>query len=372
MNTIDPTRDVHPTDGDTRIEAPTVDPAPTSSNDDEPARAWVVAAVLATAVLLGAIAWTIARPDRAVAPPASATADPTATSHVPTSPSVVVPEVQPVDTLTPVEVVPTPIDTDIAEADPVAVPPAAPEPPTTQPPVETVPPPVAAPELVAQTTYELDPGVHGVSISIANQGDAPLSFSIANDGDGFAADTPSGSIDVGGQASIWIDLDLPVAGEGPTPFERVVEVTSDGGDASITVTGQIEKPGFLVVEAPSVPLVEFRATVRFTNVGGLPLEIAEIVAPGLTLSPVPDEIGPGETLEIDVAMCANDPLPPGYVVVPNPAQPLQQLYQVTTHVVVVTDVNADQAVLQSTTAHFDRPSCQPDVELPEPVISLGG
>jgi hypothetical protein len=89
-----------------------------------------------------------------------------------------------------------------------------------------------------------------------------------------------------------------------------------------------------------LPLVEYRATLRFTNVGGLPVEIVGLDAPGLWYAPVPDEIAAGATYELDVAVCEGGaPLP---IIIPHP-QPFPNLPTFTIGSTVVLETLADPA-----------------------------
>ncbi|MEL6891218.1 MAG: hypothetical protein AAFP84_06465 [Actinomycetota bacterium] len=374
----------------------TVDPSDAvdglTSNDERSAPVGLIAgAIAATLLLVAVLAWTVLRSgeDAQPVPDAAPTVDAVGASpESPVSrPDADVVEGADGDAALPVDVVSGPPDVDAIDPrapadrevpagpespvdapDPVAEPPAPSGPANTPEPEPQAP----APMLAAQATYELDPGVTGLSITLQNQGDAALEYDLLNVGDGYTADVPVGEIDAGGLASIWLDLDVSPAGQGPTPFTRIVEVDSNGGTADITISGQVEKPGFLVVEADSVPLVDFRATVAFTNVGGLPLQITDVAAPGLTLSPIPDAIAAGETLEIELALCNGDPLPPGSFSYPHPTTPGMLIHQLAAHVHLTTDVNAEVVTLSGTVVQLDRPSCEPVVAVPTNDLVLGG
>ncbi len=294
--------------------------------DDDPLggahRGAIVAASAATIVLIATILFVVNRdePSEAGGPPFSAapelalpSTDLTAAATVPpATPSVSALPLQPA---APTVTFPPPDTT------PPVVPPAVPSP-VVAPPVEPPPPmqpPPPAGELAVQASYELDPGVDALSIALTNQGDLTLAYVMTNDGTGFTADQPVGNIEPGASVDVWIDLDLVSSGDGPTQFEQVVEIRSDGGDTNVVISGQVEKPGFVIAESATLPLVNYRATLRFTNVGGLPVDIVGLEATGLRFSPVPQQIAGGETLELDVAVCAGGASLP--IIIPRP-QPL--------------------------------------------------
>lgn len=338
-----------------------------------PPRLLVAAALGATLFLLLVVVWMLLGSNGGDQP-ASAPAADGAPAALPTSDTQTVTGADGADRVEPVPTIPeiaVPDQVDLAGTvvggSPVGVPDPVPEPPPPGPGAPDPgppPPPPPAPDLAAQADYELDPGIVGVSITLQNEGDAPLAYELLNDGDGYSADAPIGEIAPDGLAAIWLDLAVAPDGDGPTPFTRTVEVGSNGGSAEITVSGQVEKPGFLVVEAESVPIVDFRASVGFTNVGGLPLEITDVDAPGLTLSAIPDAIAAGETLTIELALCDGDPLPPGSFSHPHPGNPGLVIHQLTAHVHVTTDVNAEVVTLHATVPHLDRPSCEPVIDVP--------
>ena len=338
-----------------------------------PPRLLVAAAIAATLFLLLVVMWMLLGSNdgdqRASAPAAADAAAELATSDAQTMTGAHGADpVEPVPTV-PEIAVPDQIDLDgtVVGGSPVGAPDPVPEPPPPGPGAPDPgppPPPPPAPELAAQAGYDLDPGILGVSITLQNEGDAPLAYELLNDGDGYSADAATGEIAPDGLAAIWLDLAVAPDGDGPTPFTRTVEVGSNGGNAEITVSGQVEKPGFLVVEAESVPIVDFRASVGFTNVGGLPLEITDVDAPGLTLSAIPDAIAAGETLTIELALCDGDPLPPGSFSHPHPGDPGLVIHQIAAHVHVTTDVNAEVVTLHATVPHLDRPSCEPVIDVP--------
>lgn len=286
-----------------------------------PNRAAIASSVIATLVLLATIAFVVFRSNGTE----TAAPGPTASPSVAAGAESTVPDVAAASTSTDaagggsavaVSTAPTvpagpAITSPALDVTPPMVPapvePPAPSPVDTLPPVE---PPAPVGELAVQADYVLDPGVDAVSVLLSNSGDRALSYEISNDGAGFTADQPAGVIDPGGSENVWIDLDLVAEGDGPTPFEQVVQITSDGGDAAVTISGQVEKPGFVIAELEDMPIVDYRATVKFTNVGGLPVEITGIEAPGLTFGLISDQIAAGETIDVDVLVCASaGPLP---------------------------------------------------------------
>ena len=330
----------------------------------------VAAATLATALLCGVVAFAaVGGDDPPDARPPAVTPDVTATDG--STDAVSIPPIQPVVSTVPERTL-APV-----EPTPVVPPPIAPP---VVPPVETSPPgpPPSAAVLVVQPAYTLDPGVHGVAIRLANHGDLTLDFSIDNDGDGFSADRPSGTIAPASSEDIWIDLDATSDGDGPTPIEQVVHVVSNGGEAAVTIDGQVEKPGHVIAEFADVPVVDNRATVRFANVGGLSVEITGVDAPGLRVAPLPERIGAGQTLEVDVAFCAGDGLPPIYVPLPQPQSPGPHppTFLVGSWVALETVAgSADEAViarteLRAVVTAFVPLDCSPVVETPVDELAL--
>ena len=277
-----------------------------------------VAAGVATVVLIAAvIAFFATRAgssptDPAAEPPTEVTA-PTATPPavsdlvIPVAPDVppvadvappvvaVVPDPEPTGGATPPEVP----DVDVLEPPPVVNPPVPPAP----------EPPAPAALLGAQLQYELDPGVDNLTVTLANEGDAALTFSVAG-GDDFTVDTADGEIAAGDTFDLWVELSVVADGDGPTPYEVPIDVASNGGDLTIVVSGQVEKPGYLVADYADLPLVDHRGVVSFTNVGELPIEIVGLDAPGITTAPIPDEVAAGETWEMEIAICADTTLEP--------------------------------------------------------------
>ncbi len=361
--------------------------APVSRRSSTPL---VVLAAAATLLLVVAIVFTLVRRGSADGPAAAPTvtevvAEPEAAvpaqpaavaaseAEVPVVPVVPAPAGEPAP-VSPLPPLPLPDDVDGGDDDQpgVAVPPVAPEPvgpETTEPaPPE---PPAPAPVLAAQASHVLDPGVEALTVTLQNVGDATLHYEIVNDGDGFTSDQPSGEIGAGGFADVWVDLEVAPEGEGPTLFQRVLEVESDGGSTLITVDGQVEKPGHLIAEYHDLPMVDYRATVEFTNVGGLPLEITGIDAPDLTVGLIPDQIAAGETIEVDVAICEGATGLPVFVPHVNPALPLLPQYQIVSWVTLETDQNTESTTVSSWTLGFDPPSCQSVVEPVTDDIVLG-
>jgi hypothetical protein len=326
-----------------------------------PSRPLVLLAALATAVLVAALALALAGAgSRGSAAPASGSGvevgSSAAGATTPTSATPSSGDDPAAASIAPVPPLPDSVDGDAGPD--VVVPPAAPKPvaPTTTTPPPP-PEPSTGPVLVAQDEYELDPGVDEVTITLQNQGTATLHYDITNDGDGFQAASTSGEIEAGGAADVLIEIDIAPGGDGPTPFELTVHVASDGGGAAVVIRGQVEKPGHLVAEFESLPFVDYRATVTFTNVGGLPLAIAGLDAPGLSYAPLPDEIGAGESLDVEVAICAgNEPLPV-FVAHPNPPQPVP-MFQVATWVTLETEANTESTQLHGWTFGFAPPSCE--------------
>ena len=309
------------------------------------------AAAVATLLLGGAVVVTLTR--GAGAEPSAASAPELATSSVASS---VAPDDDP-DTSVPTL---DPLPDDASEPGPFPavedepLPPPDPQLPDLPPPG----PPSNGASLSVTSHYQLDPGVDAVSIALANDGEADLHFEIANDGDGFDATVnESGTIEPGGVADVWIELEVTAEGEGPTPFSRIVEVESDGGDATVTIDGQVEKPGVLVAEFESIPLVDYRATLRFTNLGGLPIELSAVDAPGLTLAPLPDAVAAGETLELEVAIC-DDGAPPVFFTTPIPANPLP-MFHFASWVTLETPAGTATTSVAGTSIGFFPPSCDP-------------
>ena len=85
------------------------------------------------------------------------------------------------------------------------------------------------------------------------------------------------------------------------------------GDATIVVSGQVEKPGYLIADLADLPLVDHRGVVSFTNVGELPIEIVGVDAPGLTTAPIPTEVAAGATWELEIAICADTTIEPDLI-----------------------------------------------------------
>ena len=282
-----------------------------------------------------------------------------------------VPGLEPVPTVPDIGAVPVPtVPSSQAPQTPTVIPPAPPSGQTSPPPPP--PPPTPTPVLHVQPSYRLDPGVHGVTISVANTGDAALTFALANVGEGYTTDAPAGDLEPGTSADLWLDLDVAPEGDGPTPFERTIKVTSTGGDATISITGQFEKPGFLVPDHASLPLVDYRATVSFTNVGGLPVTITQLDAPGFTYGPLPDTVEAGETFTIDVAICAADAdLLPVFASVPIPGLPFPG-FRYGGEVTVGTVEGSATTELSAMTPVFTPPTCDPVVVSPTADLTLGG
>lgn len=351
------------------------DPATPSDSSN---RGAVIAAVIATVVLFAAMGLVLVRgAESSTAATPSPTEQPSVVPISTTPPTS--PQINPEPTVPVVPVPPSitapPVDT---------TPPVVPEPvaPPVAPPVETIPPvvpPGPAGELAVQADYVLDPGVDAVSIVLSNHGDLELNYEIVNDGEGFNADQPAGAIDAGASANVWIALDLVSDGDGPTLFQQAVVVESDGGDAVIAISGQVEKPGFIVAEFESLPIVDYRATVRFTNLGGLPVDIVGLEAPGLRYAPIPEQIAAGETLELDVAVCdGGAPLPIMIPMVqPFPAPPKFAIgSSVTLETVAGPDAEAqvNSTNLLGNVDTFEPLDCSPIVAVPvgDITIALGG
>lgn len=183
-------------------------------------------------------------------------------------------------------------------------------PPAVAPPMPPAPePPAPAPVLGGQLEYELDPGVDNLTVTLTNEGDAPLAFSI-DVTDDFSVDASTGEIPAGGNHDLWVELSVEAVGDGPTLFDVPIAVTSDGGDATIEISGQVEKPGYLVADFADLPLVDHRGVVSFTNVGELPIEIIGFDAPGITTAPIPDQVAAGTTWELEIAICADTTIEP--------------------------------------------------------------
>ena len=374
------------------VIGPSDSPIHRSETDPAPGRVdrrTIAAAVAATiALLIAAVAFLATRSSSDVAADAAPTisAPQVASSAPDPSPTVSGPSPT-VEAIDPPPVVesapappgagPSPVPTvdPVGPATPPSVVPPAPSGGNSSPP-PTPAPPLPAPELQVQLAYELDPGVHGVTISLHNQGDAILDYELTNVGDGYQTAEPAGQLDAGASSDVWIDLDVAPDGDGPTPFERTVEIASNGGDATITVTGQVEKPGHLVADHLSLPLIDHRATVSFTNVGGLPVSITEIDAPGFTWELLPDEVAAGDTLELDVAICADDadqlPILEN-VPVPGPHDGFAVLgWEFGGDFTVGTDHGTSTVELTAASVDFDPPSCEPIVMVPTFELTFGG
>lgn len=244
--------------------------------------------------------------------------------------------------------------------------------------VPTPPPPPASAELPeplapspvldVQEHYSLDPGEDTLTAVFQNQGDAPLEFDLTNDGDGFNAAPAEGEIEPGDWTDVAITVDIPdPVGAGPTPFTQILDVVSNGGSTTLAIDGQVETPGHLVADMVQVALVDYRATVSFTNDGGLELDLTGVEAPGLTLGPVPSSIAAGDTVELELAVCGNDaPLP---VKVPHAVQGQSlPLYQLAGWVTLETSENSETTQVTGTTWGFFPPSCEPVDPGPDPVL----
>ena len=307
------------------------------------------AAAAATALLVGAMVVTLVR--GAGAEPSAAPAPPVTTTEA-TEPFTDDASVETIPTLEPLadgdELPPLPDP----ESEDIPLPPPDPDLPDLPPPA-----PVTGPSLSVTEHYTLDPGVHATSVALTNDGEDDLQYEIVNDGDGFdATSNETGTIEPGGVVDVWIELDVVAEGDGPTPFSRTIEVESNGGNTTITIEGQVEKPGFLVAEFESIPLVDYRATLRFTNVGELPVELTGGEAPGLTLVPLPDSIAGGETLEVDVAICAGADLPV-FFATPIPPNPLP-MFHFASWVTLETAAGSATTSVAGTSIGFFPPSCE--------------
>ncbi|MDY7105364.1 MAG: hypothetical protein S0880_29610 [Actinomycetota bacterium] len=361
-------------------EAPTIGwPEPpdedNTGEEDRDSRVPVGVAVVATIVLVAVVVLALAtsggageQPDR---PAVSSTTPTTTATTSPANPSTTVPGPDVIDA--PDRSVPN-LPTPLPDIDRPGTAPSSPGGSGWAPtPVAPPPPPPPAPEplLAAQGTYSLDPGVLGLTIVLENDGDAPLHYELANNGDGYHAPTDAtGEIVSGATQDVWIDLDATSEGDGPTTFTRTIEVTSDGGTRSITVDGQVEKPGHLEAVLASMPFVDYAATVELRNVGELPLDITGVDHPGLKIGPLPEQIAAGETIEVEVKICATvaDQLPVFVAPAPFPAG---LPYQYATTFELETDENSAATTLNGSGPVFDPPSCTPVFEIPDG-LTLGG
>ena len=136
-----------------------------------------------------------------------------------------------------------------------------------------------------------------------------------------------------------------------------MHVDSDGGALVVIIDGQVETPGQLVV-AGVTPIVDYRATVELTNDGELPVEITGMTVPGMRWGPLPDQIGPGEIVEIELVICAADAaaLPVKAPIAPAPTLLLQ------TTMVVDSTAGSVGITLTGTSLGFAPPSCEPAVD----------
>lgn len=318
-----------------------------------PHRGAVIAATVATIALIVTILFVVVSNDE---PSEASSAAPGGSADLVLSPPDLTaattgpPAAGPNESTLPLQPAAPTITVPAPDTTPPAVPPAV-APPAVAPPVEP-PPPVQPPppsgELAVQASYELDPGVDALSVALTNQGDLALAYVIINEGSGFTADQPVGNIEPGASVDVWVDLDLASNGDGPTKFEQVVEIQSDGGDASVAISGQVEKPGSVIAEFATLPLIDYRATLQFTNVGGLPVDIVGLEATGLRFSPVPQQIAAGETLELDVAVCAGGPSLP--IIIPRPQpQPNPPTFTIGSKIVLETlaDPDGDPTIVET-------------------------
>jgi hypothetical protein len=152
-------------------------------------------------------------------------------------------------------------------------------------------------------------GVDSGSFSIRNVGDAPLHLiDIAHPGVLTAAhDKPVPDVVAPG-ATIQLDFALLAPDLNdftPGPWERVIAITSDGGDAEVIVRGTAPTPGDLA--APQVvPPVSYPQGQGFwiEQLGGAATSVTITVDPGLTLNGDGDfTMGVGAEAFVGVSPC---------------------------------------------------------------------
>jgi hypothetical protein len=131
--------------------------------------------------------------------------------------------------------------------------------------------------------------VDGGSFSIANVGDAPLHLiDLDHPGILFTGhDDPMPDVLAAG-ATIEVNFALFAPNLNdftPGPWERVIKIESDGGDAEILVQGTAPVPGDLSAPAAVAP-VPYPQGQGFwiEQVGGAPTTVEITVDPGLTLN----------------------------------------------------------------------------------------
>lgn len=351
-----------------------VDPAPPGPTDDGAERsdwrAQLAAGLAAVLLVAAAVALFASRTGNSPADGAAATPPVVSDGVAATVPAV--PAVGDVPAVAEEEIAP-PVVAEVPDPGPAdgAMPPAVPgldvqEPPTAvTPPVPPAPEaPAPAPMLGGQLVYELDPGVDNLTVTLANEGSAPLTFSVG-DGAEFSVDSPTGEIAAGGTYDLWVELAVDADGDGPTLYEVPIDVTSNGGDATIVVSGQLEKPGYLVADFADLPLVDHRGVVSFTNVGELPIEIVGLDAPGLTTAPIPDDVAPGTTWELEIAICADTTLEPDLLW----SLDGQVVVRYDSWVTVETPSSESTTTVSSPGAGTPLPSCEPIID-PIDVIVL--
>ncbi len=349
---------------------------------DSPSRLPAALAIATTFVLLLVLAFALVT-GGADGADDDVVVEPTAAPDLaesPISPEPPVPAAEPPaePAIQPVPVVPSLPDQAPSPVVDVDIPPVAPPAPSgATPPPPTMPPATPQPVLSVQPNISLDPGVLATTVRVENLGDAPLAYEVTNVGDGFDVDAPTGSVAPADHVDLWLTVDAAPVGDGPTPFLRDVVIESTGGDAEVTVDGQVEKPGHVIADFETVPLTDYRSAVTFTNVGGLPMEIVAVDGPGLRLEPLPDQIAAGESIQVDVAICQDHaPLP---VLAPT-GQPLQ--FRAVTWLAIDTgpvgaadDVEPvrAQTTISGTSLGWEPLDCSPVVDPPtdELTLSLG-
>jgi hypothetical protein len=141
---------------------------------------------------------------------------------------------------------------------------------TTVRPNATVPPgtPIAAgggAKLVLSTTsidYERSRTLS--TLSITNQGDAPLSWSVASVGpSGFSAFPTSGTVEPGSRNDTRVAFSRTSLPEGP--IEGTLQITSNGGGASVDLRGTVARPPVIDAQAGSDTLGRAPCSARPTT-----------------------------------------------------------------------------------------------------------
>jgi len=166
------------------------------------------------------------------------------------------------------------------------------------------------PRLVVPTDLYPAPGDNGVAFVIANDGDAPLTWSVPQeDGPVPVVQPESGEIAPGGTQLVGFELPHPVVTfDGVYPFT----VESDGGTAEVAVHLDALDPVFEIVDGTwnirngntflvAYGDMDIGLTVR--NVGDAPLHVDPQEVDGLAVIGGPWDLAPGEEAHLHLVLC---------------------------------------------------------------------